>query len=82
MCADPVKRWFPQRRVDYATMEREAAAARYQRLHKDRPWHDGTFNRWSKDPSDLFPYHFDAGVTIDVTETDENPDDDFLSLEG
>lgn len=80
VCADPDKHWFPRRQVDYATMQREAAHERYRRLHEARPWHDGTFKKWHKEPSLDFPYRYDMGVTIDVTETDENPDDDFLRL--
>jgi hypothetical protein len=73
---------YPQRDVCYATMEREAANAKYERLHKDRPWHDGTFSStWSSEPSSRYPYKYDMGVTIGVSETDLRPDDAFLTDE-
>lgn len=78
-CGDRDKPWFPQRHVCIPTMERQAAQATYRRIHEDAPWHDGTFQHWSKDQSRDFPYHFDHGVTIVVTETDENPEDQFLT---
>jgi len=59
-------------------MERAAADRRYRALHEDRPYHDGTFGHWSKEPSLSAPYRFDDGVTIWVASTDVNPDDDFL----
>lgn len=79
VCGDPAKRWYPQRTVCYPTMEREAAAAKYGRLHSDRPWHDGAFGNWSGKPSDLTPYRYDMGVTVWVAQKDYSPDDAFLS---
>jgi hypothetical protein len=60
-------------------MEREAANAKWQRLHKDQQWHDGTWKHWSAEPSDEHPYHRDHGVTIGVADRDLRPDDCFLS---
>lgn len=62
-------------------MERDAANARWTRLHEDRPWHDGTFRSWAEKPSVNHPYHRDHGVTIGVHETDLRPDDRFLTRE-
>ncbi len=42
------------------------------------PFHDGSFSRWSKEPSREFPFHYLDGVTIWLAPTDVNPDDDFL----
>ncbi|WP_228941846.1 hypothetical protein [Nocardioides sp. Leaf374] len=56
-------------------MERAAALAKYQRLHEDRPYHDGTFTRWAEKRSDRFPYHHSDGVTVWVADQDYAPDD-------
>jgi hypothetical protein len=55
-----------------------AAERRYAQIHEDRPFHDGTEKRWSKTSGPSFPYHFQDGVTIYVSETDLNPKDKFL----
>jgi hypothetical protein len=60
-------------------MERDAASRRYESLHEERPFHDGSFKRWSKDLSPSTPYHFRDGVTIWVAATDVNPEDNFLN---
>jgi hypothetical protein len=62
-------------------MEREAANARWSRLHDDRPWHDGTFQKWAENPSEGFPYHRDHGLVIGVADTDLRPHDLFLTRE-
>jgi hypothetical protein len=79
VCSDPEATLYPQREVCYATMEREAANARYARLHEKSQWHDGSFTRWAEEPSDSHPYRYDHGVTVGVSETDLYPDDDFLT---
>jgi hypothetical protein len=81
LCSDPQARFYPQREVCFATMEREAANAAYERLHEARKWHDGTFTRWAEHPSALFPYRFDFGVTVGVAETDLRPGDLFTTQE-
>lgn len=83
VCGDPSKPWYPQRTVCYPTMEREAAAARYARLHSadsGQVWHDGTFSHWTKEPTEATPYKYDMGVTVWVAQKDYSPDDDFLSV--
>lgn len=62
-------------------MERMAADAAYSRLHEDRPWHDGSFERWAEKPSREFPYHVTFGVTVGVAESDLRPWDNFLKRE-
>jgi len=62
-------------------MESEAAQAMWHRLHEERPWHDGTFANWSDKPSPQFPYKYDMGVEIGVSDTDLRPTDDFLARE-
>jgi hypothetical protein len=59
-------------------MESKAAARLYEQKHKDRPYHDGTFNQWAEKPSRAYPYHYLDGVTITVSTTDYTPDDDWL----
>ncbi|MCW2496398.1 hypothetical protein [Jatrophihabitans sp.] len=58
-------------------MEREAAVSKYQELHKDAPFHDGTFANWSSSRHAETPYHFTDGVSIVVSESDSQPDDKF-----
>lgn len=62
-------------------MESAAANAKWGRLHEERPWHDGSFKSWAKEPSASHPYFKDWGVTIGVTDVDLRPDDTFLSRE-
>jgi hypothetical protein len=78
-CSDPKRKNYPFRRICYASMEREAAKAAYQELHKDLKWHDGTFESWSKERSDQFPYPADAGVHIGVSDVDVTPWDRFMT---
>lgn len=63
-------------------MEKEAAIARYQELHEDRPYHNGSFSSWSDKRTREHPYRYDEGVSIGVSLVDNNPDDDFLSPGG
>lgn len=51
----------------------------YDLLHEDAPYHDGTFERWAKEPSREYPFHYRDGVTIWLSATDLTPDEDFLS---
>lgn len=81
-CSDPERTFYPQRYICYASMEKQAAAARYQELHEDRPYHDGSFSSWSDRRTREHPYRFDEGVSIGVALVDHNPDDDFLTPGG
>lgn len=63
-------------------MEREAAEAKYEALHKERPYHDGRFTSWGKTRTERHPYHFREGVTIWVDPRDLTPDDNFLTAGG
>ena len=67
--------------VDYALMERAAAQRRWEKLHEDRPYHDGTHASWAKDPSPAHPYHRDDGTTVWVSLTDHGFGGDFLQQE-
>ena len=60
-------------------MVEESARAEYARLHEKRPWHDGSFSKWSEEPSATFRFHFQHGTTIWVAETDLGHGGDFLS---
>jgi hypothetical protein len=79
-CSDPRTSWYPQRRICYATMALQSAEAKYDELHKDLPFHDGTFSNWSVDRSRQAPFHYRDGVSLWVADIDLTPDDDFLSL--
>jgi hypothetical protein len=81
-CSDTERVWYPQQTICYATMERAAARARYERLHQDEPWHDGRFKNWSPKPSVDTPYHYMHGVTIWVTRQDLGLGGDFLAPAG
>lgn len=59
-------------------MQLKAAERIYGLIHKDRPYHDGSFERWAAEPSARFPFHFMDGVTIWMSEVELAPDDDFL----
>lgn len=60
-------------------MQLEAARRRYEQLHEDKPFHDGTFRLWSEKWSRLTPFHYSDGVTIWLSRDDLTPDDDFLN---
>ncbi|MEQ7847717.1 hypothetical protein [Nocardioides kribbensis] len=78
-CGDSTQSWFPQRSVCFTTMERAAAHARYQALHEELPFHDGTFTNWAEGRSALHPYRFDEGVNVWVAPVDMTPGDKFLT---
>lgn len=78
-CSDPARKFYPYRRVCYATMERQAASEAYHALHEERPYHDGTFQSWAAKRSASHPYHFEAAVTIGVATTDLAPWDHFTT---
>lgn len=62
----------------HATRARESAQARFAELHKDRPWHDGTFTRWDEKQTRATPYHHSHGTSIWVSDTDYDLGGDFL----
>ena len=62
-------------------MDTAAANALYDDLHKDAPYHDGTFKNWAEKRSKSFPYHARDGVLIGASTTDLFPDDHFLTSE-
>jgi hypothetical protein len=78
-CADHERDWYGFRRVCYATAARAAAQALYDDLHKDRPFHDGSFTSWSKTRSKAHPFHHNDGVTIGSAAEDINPWDEFTT---
>ncbi len=82
-CGHPAAEFYAQRLVCRRTMAAKAAANLYQQMHKDRPFHDGTFPKdphgWSESASRATPYHFMDGVSFYATPRDLSPDDDFLS---
>lgn len=60
-------------------MEREAAQRMYGELHKDRPFHDGTFQNWTAERTPGTPYHFGDGVQIYASLEDDHPGDLFTT---
>jgi hypothetical protein len=61
-------------------MEREAAQAAYDALHKKMQWHDGTFTSWAEERSNVHPVPATAGVTVGVADHDLTPWDHFNTL--
>lgn len=55
--------------------------AAYEAVHKDAPWHDGTFKSWAKERSAQYPFHFNHGVSISVADRDLTPWDEFTTKE-
>lgn len=53
----------------------------YADLHKDAPYHNGTFGSWVKERSASHPYHFSDGVTFGVAGEDLAPHDKFTTDE-
>lgn len=70
---------YPLRLICYPSMEREAAHAAYEALHRELPWHDGTFQSWAKERSSSHPYHFTHGVRVSVSDEDLAPWDTFTT---
>lgn len=68
-----------QRDLCWPAAQLAAAQRLYDLLHRDAPFHDGTFTRWAKSPSTTYPFHYSDGVNLRLTETDERPGDDFLT---
>lgn len=78
-CSDPTVDWFPQRTVCYADMTTAGANRLYHLLHKERPFHDGSFSEWAAEASAAFPYRYDDGVNVWTSPVDLTPGDDFLT---
>jgi hypothetical protein len=72
-----VEIWFPRRRVCRPAMEQAAAEWLYGETHEDLPFHDGSFQRWTKHRTRAFPYHYLDGVTITV-ELEKDPSEDIF----
>lgn len=60
-------------------MHEAAAQRQYKDLHKERPYHDGSFSRFTSEPTAATPFHFEDGVEIFVAAFDANPGDEFLT---
>lgn len=80
MCSSPSVDWYGVRIVDYGEMSREAFTARWTKAHEKAPYHNGTFEHWSKTRDDGHPYHYLAGVSIRAVT--EDPGVDFMAPEG
>ena len=61
-------------------MEQRAAASAYANLHDGKSqFHDGSFTQWAAEWSPTFPYRYDDGVSINVSERDLTPWDEFTT---
>lgn len=78
-CSDPERVHYPFRSVCYVSMNLEAAGAAYDALHKDQPWHDGTFKSWREERSASHPYHYTHGVKFGIADHDMAPWDAFTT---
>lgn len=58
-----------------------SAQRQWEALHKDRPYHDGTFRSWAEKASTAHPYHYSDGVVVWVSDEDLTPEDGFLDVE-
>lgn len=77
-CSDPERAWYPQLSICYVKREASAAQAKFDRLHRDLPYHDGTMTAWAKEPSAAHPYHYGDGATVWVASKDHGLGGDFL----
>lgn len=59
-------------------MQLAAAMALYAQMHETRPYHSGDFKSWAKERSRDYPFRYDDGVSFYLSETEVNPDDDWL----
>lgn len=60
-------------------MELKTAQRKWDELHKELQYHDGTFTHWTASRTDATPYHYSDGVHLYVAPFDVNPDDRFLN---
>lgn len=51
----------------------------FHELHKDKPWHDGTYTIRMAEFSLLTPFHYTDGVSIGLGVDDFDPDDKFTT---
>lgn len=77
-CPDDERDWFPQLHICYVEMQLEGAKGLYAELHRERPFHDGSFQRWSENRTPDFPFRFDDGTTVWLSPVDLEPGNDFL----
>lgn len=79
-CSDPGRKWYPYRRICYATMERVGAEEAVAAVRGETAlWHNGTFIDWAKVRDKDHPYPAGAGETIDVATRDLTPWDEFTT---
>lgn len=77
-CGDDERDWFPQMSVCWPSAQLAAAQALYADLHKDRPYHDGSFKNWAEGRSRAHPFHYADGVSMWLADEDI-PGPDFLA---
>lgn len=78
-CPDDERDWFPQRSICWPTAQLEAAKRLFALLHEEQPYHDGTFQRWAKEPSAAYPFHYGDGHRFYLTPSDIAPWDEWTT---
>lgn len=58
-------------------MELAATEARYDQVHEELQYHDGSFERWAAERSAAFPYHYRDGVKLSVERSADTSEDIF-----
>lgn len=59
-------------------MQKLAAQRRFNRLHSEKPWHDGSMTNWTEKPTDETPFNYEDGTAIWLSERDLGLGGDFL----
>lgn len=77
-CPDAERDWFPQRHVCLVEMQLKAAQRRYDEIHKDAAYHDGSFQNWAEKPSLDYPFKYNDGVTIWLSSEPGSDEEDWL----
>lgn len=83
-CGDDDRDWFSQMSICWPSAQLAAAQALFADLHEDRPFHNGSPERftspahWAKERSAAFPFHYGDGVAMWLSPVDL-PGPDFLA---
>lgn len=78
-CQDDERDWYSQLSVCYPTMQEKAAQRWFEEIHRDKPFHDGSFDRWSEKWSPGFPFHYSDGTTVWISKEELGLGGDFLN---
>lgn len=81
-CDDDERDWFPQMVVCWPSAQLAAAQALYADQHMERPYHDGSFQSWSKERTRAYPFHYRDGVSMYLAPIEMDPDNQWLGSAG